>query len=96
MTSISCVWWSLLLVSVSAAGSAPYDSAPVSPSPPFCSSRPAREVQFGMLRALLLISAFARVTESKSFDCAFVLTVETYNYPENGYYLHYIHYLYYF
>ena len=48
-------------------------------------------------RVLLLFSASATTdTGSKSFDCALVSTLETYNDPENGYYLHYVYYIYYF
>ena len=42
---------------------------------------------------LLLFSASALTdTESKSFDCAFVLTLETYRDPENGNYSNYFNY----
>jgi hypothetical protein len=42
---------------------------------------------------LLLFSASAMTdTGSKSFDCAFVSTLETYDDPENGNYLYYTHY----
>jgi hypothetical protein len=44
-------------------------------------------------RVLLLFSASAMTdTGSKSFDCALVSTMETYDDPENGYYLYYTHY----
>ncbi len=45
-------------------------------------------------RVLLLFSASAMTdTGSKSFKCALVSTLETYNYPENGnYYYNYINY----
>ncbi len=43
-------------------------------------------------RVLLLFSASAMTdTGSKSFDCALVSTMETYDDPENGYYLYYTH-----
>ena len=42
-------------------------------------------------RVLLLFSATATTdTGFKSYDCAHVSTSETYDDPENGYYLHYI------
>ena len=45
---------------------------------------------------LLLFSASATTdTGSKSFNCALVSTLETYDDPENGYYLHYVYYIYY-
>ena len=48
-------------------------------------------------RVLLLISASAVTdTGSKSFDCALVSTLETYDDPENGNYAHYTNYTYYF
>ena len=44
-------------------------------------------------RVLLLFSASAMTdTGSKSFECALVSTLETYDDPENGYYINYIHY----
>ncbi len=45
-------------------------------------------------RVLLLFSASAATdTGSKSFDCVLVLTMETFDDPENGdHYLHYCHY----
>jgi hypothetical protein len=44
-------------------------------------------------RVLLLISASAMInTESKSFDCALVSTLETYDDPENGNYVYYTYY----
>ena len=44
-------------------------------------------------RVLLLFSASAMTdTGSKSFDCALVSIMETYDDPENGYYLYYTHY----
>ena len=47
-------------------------------------------------RVLLLFSASATTdTGSKSFDCALVSTLETYDDPENGYYIYYIYYIYY-
>ncbi len=46
---------------------------------------------------LLLFSASAMTdTGSKSFDCALVSTLETYNDPENGNYVYYTHYYNYF
>ncbi len=40
-------------------------------------------------RGLLLFSASAATdTGSKSFDCALVSTLESYNDPENGIYMH--------
>ena len=40
-------------------------------------------------RVLLLFSASAQTdTGSKSFDCAFVSTMETYDDPENGWFMH--------
>ena len=48
-------------------------------------------------RALLLFSASALTdTGSKSFDCALVSTLETYNDPENGNYVYYTYYYNYF
>ena len=45
-------------------------------------------------RVLLLFSASAMTdTGSKSFDCALVSTMETYNDPENGNYIHYTYYI---
>ena len=45
-------------------------------------------------RVLLLFSASALTdTGSKSFECALVSTLETYNDPENGNYDCYIHYI---
>ena len=45
-------------------------------------------------RVLLLFSASATTdTGSKPFDCALVSTLETYDDPENGYYMHYMHYV---
>ncbi len=47
-------------------------------------------------RVLLLFSASAKTdTGSKSFDCALVSTMETYDDPENGCYMYYMHYMYY-
>ena len=50
-------------------------------------------------RVLLLFSASAMTdTGSKSFDCALISTLETYDDPENGnyvYYTSYINYVYY-
>jgi hypothetical protein len=47
-------------------------------------------------RVLLLFSASAVTdTGSKSFECALVSTLETYDDPENGNYLHYINYRHY-
>jgi hypothetical protein len=47
-------------------------------------------------RVLLLFSASAKTdTGSKSFDCALVSMMETYDDPENGYYMHYMYYMYY-
>jgi hypothetical protein len=44
-------------------------------------------------RVLLLFSASAMTdTGSKSFDCALVSTMETYD-PENGNYIHYTYYI---
>ena len=44
-------------------------------------------------RVLLLFSASAMTdTGSKSFDCALVSTLETYDDPENGNYAHYTYY----
>jgi hypothetical protein len=44
-------------------------------------------------RVLLLFSASAMTdTGSKSFDCALVSTLETYDDPENGNYVHYTYY----
>ena len=44
-------------------------------------------------RVLLLFSASAMTdTGSKSFDCALVSTLETYDDPDNGNYFHYAHY----
>ncbi len=46
-------------------------------------------------RVLLLFSASAQTdTGSKTFDCALVSTLETYNDPENCNYCHYCYYLY--
>lgn len=40
-------------------------------------------------RVLLLFTASAKTdTGSKSFDCALVSTMETYDDPENGWYMH--------
>ena len=48
-------------------------------------------------RVLLLFSASAVTdTGSKSFDCALVSTLETYDDPENGNYAHYTHYKHYY
>ena len=46
-------------------------------------------------RVLLLFStsAMAGDTGSKSFDCALVSTLETYDDPENGNYAHYTYYV---
>ena len=45
-------------------------------------------------RVLLLFSASAMTdTGSKSFDCALVSTMETYNDPGNGNYIHYTYYI---
>ena len=45
-------------------------------------------------RVLLLFSASAMTdTGSKSFDCALVSTMEIYNDPENGNYIHYTYYI---
>jgi hypothetical protein len=45
-------------------------------------------------RVLLLFSASAMTdTGSKSFDCALVSTMETYNDPEKGNYIHYTYYI---
>ena len=45
-------------------------------------------------RVLLLFSATAMTdTGSKSFECAFVSTLETYDDPENGNFDCYIHYI---
>ncbi len=47
-------------------------------------------------RVLLLFSASAATdTGSKSFECALVSTLETYDDPENGNYINYICYVYY-
>ena len=47
-------------------------------------------------RVLLLFSASAMTdTGSKSFDCALVSTLETYDDPENGNYAYYTYYYYY-
>ena len=47
-------------------------------------------------RVLLLFSASAMTdTGSKSFDCALVSTLETYDDPENGNYAYYTHYMHY-
>jgi hypothetical protein len=47
-------------------------------------------------RVLLLFSASAKTdTGYKSFDCALVLTLETYGDPENGYFMYYAYYMYY-
>ena len=47
-------------------------------------------------RVLLLFSASAMTdTGSKSFDCALVSTLETYDDPENGNYTYYTYYYYY-
>ena len=44
-------------------------------------------------RVLLLFSASAMTdTGSKSFDCALISTLETYDDPENGNYAHYTYY----
>ena len=44
-------------------------------------------------RVLLLFSASAMTdTGSKSFECALVSTLETYDDPENGNYINYINY----
>ena len=46
-------------------------------------------------RVLLLFSASATTDAgSKSFECALVSTLETYDDPENGNYMHYINYIY--
>ncbi len=46
-------------------------------------------------QVLLLFSASAKTdTGSKSFDCALVATMETYDNPENGYYTYYPYYIY--
>ena len=48
-------------------------------------------------RVLLLFASSARSdTGSKSFDCALVSTFETYDDPQNCYYLHLIYYIYFF
>ncbi len=48
-------------------------------------------------RVLLLFSASAMTdTGSKSFDCALVSTLETYDDPENGSYVYYTCYFNYF
>ena len=48
-------------------------------------------------RVLLLFSASAVTdTGSKSFECALVLTLETYDDPENGNYAHYTQYTHYY
>ncbi len=45
-------------------------------------------------RVLLLFSASAATdTESKSFECALVLTRETYDNPDDGNYINYISYI---
>ena len=45
-------------------------------------------------RVLLLFSASAMTdTGSKSFDCALVSTLETYDDPENGNYVYYTYYI---
>jgi hypothetical protein len=45
-------------------------------------------------RVLLLFTASAATdTGSKSFDCALVSTLESYDDPENGYYIHYTYYM---
>jgi hypothetical protein len=47
-------------------------------------------------RVLLLFSASAMTdTGSKTFECALVSTMETYDDPDNGNYIHYINYTYY-
>jgi hypothetical protein len=49
-------------------------------------------------RVLLLFSASAMTrtdTGSKTFECALVSTLETYDDPENGNYVHYSNYTYY-
>ena len=47
-------------------------------------------------RALLLFSASAMTdTGSKTFECALVSTLETYDDPDNGNYIHYSNYTYY-
>ncbi len=47
-------------------------------------------------RVLLLFLASAKTnTGSKSSDCALVSTMETFDDPENGYYMHYMHFMYY-
>ncbi len=44
---------------------------------------------------LLLLSASATTDiRFKAFDCALVSTLETYDKPENGYYLYYIYCIY--
>ena len=44
-------------------------------------------------RVLLLFSASAMTdTESKSFDCALISTLEMYDDPKNGNYAHYTYY----
>ncbi len=45
-------------------------------------------------RVLLLFSASAKTDAgSKSFDCALVSTMETYDDPENGNYIYYMYYV---
>jgi hypothetical protein len=47
-------------------------------------------------RVLLLFSASAMMdTGSKTFECALVSTLETYDDPDNGNYIHYINYTHY-
>ncbi len=46
-------------------------------------------------RVLLLSASAATDTGSKSFDCALVSTLETYDDPENGNYINYANYTYY-
>ncbi len=47
-------------------------------------------------RVLLFFSASATTdTGSKSFECALVSTLETYDDPENGNYMHYVDYIHY-
>ncbi len=54
----------------------------------------SRQIQFWYARGLLLFSASAQTdTGSKSFDCALVSTLETYDDPENGNYWYYCNYL---
>ncbi len=45
------------------------------------------------LEVLLFSSSAKTDTGSKSFDCALVLTMETYDDPENEYYMYYMYYM---